>query len=135
MVSLYDGGVYLVNGKEIVPEAEAANVKALTGREADRERQKGHDGLLHYGAAQHIRQHGESEDQIRLHDQPRHHLCWHRADRQGVRYGEVPAPLRSLTNCHNSLCAVGGTINEDDHMFGLSAAKKYGGIYVPPTSP
>ena len=37
----------------------------------------------------------------------------------------------ALTNCHNSLCAVGGTINEDDHVFGLSAAKKYGGIYVP----
>ena len=37
-----------------------------------------------------------------------------------------------LTNCHNSLCAVGGTINEDDHMFGLSCAKKYGGVYVPP---
>ena len=41
----------------------------------------------------------------------------------------------ALTNCHNSLCAVGGTINEDDHVFGLSAAKKYGGIYVPPTRP
>ena len=43
---------------------------------------------------------------------------------------EFPIPY-ALTNCHNSLCAVGGTINEDDHMFGLSAAKKYGGIYVP----
>ena len=39
-----------------------------------------------------------------------------------------------LTNCHNSLCAVGGTINEDDHMFGLTCAKKYGGMYVPPAS-
>ena len=45
---------------------------------------------------------------------------------------EFPIPY-ALTNCHNSLCAVGGTINEDDHVFGLSAAKKYGGIYVPPT--
>ena len=44
---------------------------------------------------------------------------------------EFPIPY-SLTNCHNSLCAVGGTINEDDHVFGLSAAKKYGGTYVPP---
>ena len=43
---------------------------------------------------------------------------------------EFPLPY-ALTNCHNSLCAVGGTINEDDHVFGLSAAKKYGGIYVP----
>ena len=43
---------------------------------------------------------------------------------------EFPVPY-VLTNCHNSLCAVGGTINEDDHVFGLSAAKKYGGIYVP----
>ena len=43
---------------------------------------------------------------------------------------EFPVPY-ALTNCHNSLCAVGGTINEDDHVFGLSAAKKYGGIYVP----
>ena len=46
---------------------------------------------------------------------------------------EFPIPY-ALTNCHNSLCAVGGTINEDDHMFGLSAAKKYGGIYVPASS-
>ena len=44
---------------------------------------------------------------------------------------EFPVPY-VLTNCHNSLCAVGGTINEDDHMFGLSCAKHYGGIYVPP---
>ena len=47
----------------------------------------------------------------------------------GLPAGEVPVPY-VLTNCHNSLCAVGGTINEDDHLFGLSAAKKYGGIYV-----
>ena len=44
---------------------------------------------------------------------------------------EFPVPY-VLTNCHNTLCAVGGTINEDDHVFGLSAAKKYGGIFVPP---
>ena len=44
---------------------------------------------------------------------------------------EFPVPY-ALTNCHNSLCAVGGTINEDDHLFGLSAARKYGGIFVPP---
>ncbi|MEI3192768.1 MAG: aconitase family protein [Lachnospiraceae bacterium] len=50
------------------------------------------------------------------------------AKTSGMRF---PIPY-VLTNCHNSLCAVGGTINEDDHMFGLSAAKKYGGIYVPP---
>ena len=52
------------------------------------------------------------------------------SSRPGQRHAEFPIPY-ALTNCHNSLCAVGGTINEDDHVFGLSAAKKYGGIYVP----
>ena len=53
------------------------------------------------------------------------------SDSKSLRTGKVPVPY-VLTNCHNSLCAVGGTINEDDHMFGLTCAKKYGGVYVPP---
>lgn len=59
------------------------------------------------------------------------HLLRNHPDSKSFRNGRFPIPY-VLTNCHNSLCAVGGTINEDDHMFGLSAAKKYGGIYVPP---
>ena len=55
---------------------------------------------------------------------------WALSSRPGSGMKEFPIPY-ALTNCHNSLCAVGGTINEDDHVFGLSAAKKYGGIYVP----
>ena len=106
MIKLYDGGVYLVNGTEVVPEAEAAKVEALTGKSPNKDKfdaMASHD-ITFVGIVQTARASGMEK---------------------------FPLPY-VLTNCHNTLCAVGGTINEDDHMFGLSAAKKYGGIYVPP---
>jgi aconitate hydratase len=75
---------------------------------------------------------GKAPPALRRADFARHHLCGHHPDGARQRLTEFPVPY-AMTNCHNSLCAVGGTINEDDHVFGLSAAKKYGGIYVPPS--
>lgn len=132
MVSLYDGGVYLVNGKEIIPEAEAAKVKALTGREADRENDR--KGTMAYSIMEQHNTSGNMENlKIKFDSMTSHDITFvgivQTAKASGMEKFPIPYVL---TNCHNSLCAVGGTINEDDHMFGLSAAKKYGGIYVPP---
>ena len=132
MVKLYDGGVYLVNGTEIVPEEEAAKVKALTGRDGDKGEAR--QGTMAY---QIIKAHNTSDDmenlRLRFDALTSHDITFvgiiQTARASGMT--EFPIPY-VLTNCHNSLCAVGGTINEDDHMFGLSACKKYGGIYVPP---
>ncbi|WP_368280883.1 hydratase, partial [Enterocloster lavalensis] len=132
MVSLYDGGVYLVNGKEIVPEAEAAKVKALTGREADRESDR--KGTMAYSIMEQHNTSGNMENlKIKFDSMTSHDITFVGIVQTAKASGMEKFPLPYvLTNCHNSLCAVGGTINEDDHMFGLSAAKKYGGIYVPP---
>ena len=132
MVSLYDGGIYLVNGTEIVPEAEAAKVKALTGKDADREEAR--KGTIAYSILEQHNVSGNMEKlKLRFDAMASHDITFvgivQTAKASGME--KVPIPY-VLTNCHNSLCAVGGTINEDDHMFGLSAAKKYGGIYVPP---
>ena len=132
MVKLYDGGVYLVNGKEIIPEAESAKVEALTGRKADAAEAK--KGTIAYGIMKAHNQ-AESMDQLRIKfdAMASHDITFVGIIQTAKASGMERFPLPYvLTCCHNSLCAVGGTINEDDHMFGLSAAKKYGGIYVPP---
>ncbi len=132
MIKLYDGGAYLVNGKDIVPEKEAEKVKALTEREADKDEAR--QGTI---ACQIIKAHNISEDleslRLKFDALTSHDITYvgiiQTAKASGMT--EFPIPY-VLTNCHNSLCAVGGTINEDDHLFGLSACKKYGGIFVPP---
>jgi len=132
MVKLYEGGVYLVNGTEIVPEAEAAKVTALTGKEVSKEEAR--KGTIAYNI---IKNHNTTEDmdhlKLKFDALTSHDITFvgiiQTAKASGMK--EFPIPY-VLTNCHNSLCAVGGTINEDDHMFGLSACKKYGGIFVPP---
>ena len=126
MVKLYDGGVYLVNGAEIVPESESEKVKALTGKEANKAEAK--KGTMAYSI---IKAHNQSDDmeQLRLKfDSMTSHDITYVGIIQTARASgmtEFPLPY-VLTNCHNSLCAVGGTINEDDHKFALSAAHKYG---------
>ena len=132
MVSLYDGGVYLVNGKEIVPEAESAKVTALTGKDANKAEDR--KGTMAYSIMEAHNTSGNMEHlKIRFDAMTSHDITFvgivQTAKASGMEKFPIPYVL---TNCHNSLCAVGGTINEDDHMFGLSAAKKYGGIYVPP---
>jgi aconitate hydratase len=132
MIKLYEDGVYLVHGTEIVPEQESAKVKQLTGKEADKESAK--KGTISYGI---LKSHntGSSMEKLRIRfDVMASHDITYVGIIQTARASgmeKFPLPY-VLTCCHNSLCAVGGTINDDDHYFGLSAAKKYGGIYVPP---
>ena len=132
MIKLYDGGVYLVNGTEVVPEAEAAKVETLTGKSPNKEEAK--TGTIAYGI---LKAHNQADtmDQLRIKfdAMASHDITFVGIVQTAKASGMTKFPLPYvLTNCHNTLCAVGGTINEDDHMFGLSAAKKYGGIYVPP---
>ena len=125
MVKLYDGGVYLVNGTEIVPEAAAPETY---------QKDTAKQGTIAYSI---LKAHNTAEDMQNLRlkfDALASHDITFVGIIQTVRASgmeKFPIPY-VLTNCHNSLCAVGGTINEDDHVFGLSAARKYGGIYVPP---
>ena len=132
MVKLYDGGAYLVHGRELVPEQEALKVAALTGKAADKaEAQK---GTIAYSI---LKDHNTSDNmehlKLRFDSMASHDITFVGIIQTSRASGltEFPIPY-VMTNCHNSLCAVGGTINEDDHVFGLSAAKKYGGIFVPP---
>ena len=132
MVKLYDGGAYLVNGDTIVPEKEAAKVESLTGKKALKEEAR--KGTIAYGIMEAHNTSGNMENlKIKFDAMTSHDITFvgiiQTAKASGMEKFPIPYVL---TNCHNSLCAVGGTINEDDHMFGLSAAKKYGGIYVPP---
>ena len=129
MIKLYEGGVYLVNGTELcTSEAEVAH---KTGRPVDRE--AACRGTMAYGI---LKSHNtwDNMDSLRLKfDSMTSHDITYVGIIQTARASgmtEFPMPY-ALTNCHNSLCAVGGTINEDDHKFALSAAHKYGGIYVP----
>ena len=132
MINLYDGGIYLVNGSEIIPEKEAAKVEQLTGKAADKEEAK--KGTIAYGI---LKAHNQSDDmdhlKIKFDELTSHDITYVGIMQTARASGMTPFPIPyTLTCCHNSLNAVGGTINEDDHMFGLTAAQKYGGIFVPP---
>ena len=132
MVKLYDGGAFLVNGTELVPEQEAEKLVALTGKNVTKEEAK--KGTIAYSI---LKEHNTADNmehlKLRFDSMASHDITFvgiiQTARASGL--SEFPIPY-VMTNCHNSLCAVGGTINEDDHIFGLSAAKKYGGIFVPP---
>ena len=132
MVKLYDGGAFLVNGTELVPEQEAEKLVALTGKNVTKEEAK--KGTIAYSI---LKEHNTADNmehlKLRFDSMASHDITFvgiiQTARASGLT--EFPIPY-VMTNCHNSLCAVGGTINEDDHIFGLSAAKKYGGIFVPP---
>ncbi len=134
MVTLLEGGAYLVNGTEIVPDnAEAgAAVKSKTGKDITKE--EAAKQTMAYGILAAHNTSGNMEKlKLRFDRLTSHDITFvgiiQTARASGLE--KFPMPY-VLTNCHNSLCAVGGTINEDDHMFGLSCAKKYGGVYVPP---
>ncbi len=134
MINLYDSGVYLVNGTEIVADGAdaAAELKAKTGKEICKEQAA--KGTIAYRI---LEEHNTSWNmeklKIKFDKLTSHDITFvgiiQTARASGLEKFPVPYVL---TNCHNSLCAVGGTINEDDHMFGLTCAKKYGGVYVPP---
>ena len=131
MVKLHDGGVYLVNGETLVPEAEAAKVEQMSGKPVAKEEAK--KGTIAYGI---MKAHNQSENmdklQIKFDAMVSHDITFVGIIQTARASGMEKFPLPYvLTCCHNSLCAVGGTINDDDHYFGLSAAKKYGGLFVP----
>ena len=133
-MKLVKEGAYLLNGKEVVLESSnaLAEIAAKTGKQISKEEAK--EKTIAYGI---LKEHNTSDSmkklQIRFDKLTSHDITFvgiiQTARASGLE--KFPMPY-VLTNCHNSLCAVGGTINEDDHMFGLTCAKKYGGVYVPP---
>ncbi len=132
MIKLFEGGAYLIHGRDLVPESEAEKVEKLTGKKADKK--EALKGTIAYRIMEAHNVSGNMDQlKIRFDAMASHDITFvgiiQTAKASGMEKFPIPYVL---TNCHNSLCAVGGTINDDDHMFGLSAAKKYGGIYVPP---
>ena len=133
-MKLHENGVYLLNGREIIEDNQEAAAclaakagKTVTAAEAA-------TGTMAYRILKAHNTSGNMEQlQIKFDKLTSHDITFvgiiQTARASGLEKFPVPYVL---TNCHNSLCAVGGTINEDDHMFGLSCAKRYGGIYVPP---
>ncbi len=132
-MKLYDNGIYLIDGMDVIedgPEAEAQLAKRGISTDPD----IASCGTMAYHILADHNTSGDMADlQIRFDRLTSHDITYvgiiQTARASGLT--EFPIPY-VLTNCHNSLCAVGGTINEDDHLFGLSCAKRYGGIYVPP---
>ncbi len=134
MVTVHNTGAYLLGGNDWIPDGAdaAAIVRQKTGSEPDRAAAR--RATMAYRI---LSEHNTAQDmdklRIRFDALASHDITYvgiiQTARASGLT--EFPIPY-VLTNCHNSLCAVGGTINEDDHMFGLSAARKYGGIFVPP---
>ncbi|MBO5093600.1 MAG: hydratase [Lachnospiraceae bacterium] len=134
MVKLSTGGAYLVNGTNIIEDSPEAlrEIESLTGKTVTKE--EAAKQSIAYGILESHNTSGNMQKlKIRFDKLTSHDITFvgiiQTARASGLE--KFPMPY-VLTNCHNSLCAVGGTINEDDHMFGLSCAKKYGGIYVPP---
>ena len=135
MIKLFSNGVYLINNREIVEDCNEVNsilANKLGNNYPSKENAK--KNTIAYNI---LKEHNTSENmdklKIKFDKLASHDITFvgiiQTARASGLE--KFPVPY-ALTNCHNSLCAVGGTINEDDHMFGLSCAKKYGGIYVPP---
>jgi aconitate hydratase len=130
-IEVYDSGAYLLRGTQIVRDGNAAAQPELKGVSKD----EGRKGTITYGIlAEHDIARCEQENlRLKFDSLTSHDITYvgiiQTARASGME--KFPVPL-VMTNCHNSLCAVGGTINQDDHVFALSAAKKYGGIYVPP---
>ena len=132
MVTLSRGGAWLLNGTEIVEEGQEAALQAKLGTVPSKE--EAAQQTIAYGI---LKAHNTSDNmeklKLKFDKLTSHDITFvgiiQTARASGLERFPIPYVL---TNCHNSLCAVGGTINEDDHMFGLSCAKRYGGVYVPP---
>ncbi|WP_297713356.1 hydratase [Clostridium sp.] len=135
MIKLFSNGVYLINNTDIVEDCNEIN-SILKNKLGDNypSKENAKKNTIAYNI---LKEHNTSENmdklKIKFDKLASHDITFvgiiQTARASGLE--KFPVPY-ALTNCHNSLCAVGGTINEDDHMFGLSCAKKYGGIYVPP---
>ena len=134
MIKLFDNGAYLLNGTELVEDNADANAILTQKLGIAPSKEEAARNTMAYGI---LEKHNTSDNmdnlKIKFDKMTSHDITFvgiiQTARASGLK--EFPIPY-VLTNCHNSLCAVGGTINEDDHMFGLSCAKKFGGVYVPP---
>lgn len=135
MIHLYKKGAWLVNGTELMEDGtEAASwIQAKTGQAAPRKEEAARNTIAYSILAEHNTSGNMDELKIKFDKLTSHDITFvgiiQTARASGLEKFPIPYVL---TNCHNSLCAVGGTINEDDHMFGLTCAKRYGGVYVPP---
>ena len=127
MIQLLEGGTYLVNETELVEPAKAA-AQGLPAPEEAAKQTMAYNILRDHNTSGNMEKLQIKFDKLTSHDITFVGII-QTARASGLEKFPVPYVL---TNCHNSLCAVGGTINEDDHMFGLTCAKKYGGVYVPP---
>ncbi len=132
MIELFNTGAYLLNGTEIVKD-DADAQKVLASKNINVTKEEAAKNTIAYGILEAHNTSGNMDSlKIKFDCMASHDITYvgiiQTARASGMEKFPIPYVL---TNCHNSLCAVGGTINEDDHMFGLSAAKKYGGIYVP----
>ena len=135
MIKLFSKGVYLINNKEIIEDCNDINLilKNKLGNKCINKEEARKNTIAYNILNEHNVSKNKDKLQIKFDKLASHDITFvgiiQTARASGLK--EFPVPY-ALTNCHNSLCAVGGTINEDDHMFGLSCAKKYGGIYEPP---
>ena len=135
MIKLYDTGAYLVNGTELVEDSGDAKLilRNMLGKETLNREEAAKNTIAYHILKDHNTSGNMEKLKIKFDKLTSHDITYvgiiQTARASGLEKFPIPYVL---TNCHNSHCAVGGTINEDDHMFGLTCAKKYGGIYVPP---
>lgn len=135
MINLYKKGAWLINGTELMEDGSEAEawIHSLTGKNAPRKEEAAKNTIAYSILAEHNTSGNMDNLKIKFDKLTSHDITFvgiiQTARASGLEKFPIPYVL---TNCHNSLCAVGGTINEDDHMFGLTCAKRYGGVYVPP---
>ena len=135
MIRLYDTGAYLLNGTELIEDNAdaAARLHQALGDQVPSKEEAAKNTIAYSILRDHNTSGNMEKLKVKFDKLTSHDITFvgiiQTARASGLEKFPVPYVL---TNCHNSLCAVGGTINEDDHMFGLSCAKKYGGVYVPP---
>ena len=135
MIKLYDGGAWLIDGKEVLPDSPQAGeiIQNKYGKKAPEKKEAARNTIAYSILKDHNTSGNMEELKIKFDKLTSHDITFvgiiQTARASGLEKFPIPYVL---TNCHNSLCAVGGTINEDDHMFGLTCAKRYGGVYVPP---
>ena len=135
MIKLYDGGAWLIDGKELLPDSPQAGeiIQNKYGKTALDKKEAAKNTIAYSILKAHNTSDNMDELKIKFDKLTSHDITFvgiiQTARASGLEKFPIPYVL---TNCHNSLCAVGGTINEDDHMFGLTCAKRYGGVYVPP---
>lgn len=133
MITLSKGGAYLINGTEVIEDCPVDELKSKLGSKYISKEEAAKNTMAYNILKEHNTSGNMDKLQIKFDKLTSHDITFvgiiQTARASGLEKFPIPYVL---TNCHNSLCAVGGTINEDDHMFGLTCAKKYGGVYVPP---